>query len=493
MSASFMIVSQPLRGLDGPIELIGDGILQALPIPVFTFMLQVLQQSAKPVLLASVVGGIVLVGGLLGMLVPGVLRVGNARTLPWRIAKLASGIWAPLVIVIIVIASYGTAVPIPTGRLIRLALFLGVDMLVFAAAIHATAPHVAQLLTKPSTRVDDDSPALDSGRRQLLKAAGGGLIVAANLLYIGAYIRSATGATSARRRGVIPDPVTPVGEFYVISKNFSDPRVDADNWTLEITGLIDRPTSLSYVDLLQLPGQMQLTTLTCISNQVGGDLISNGAWEGVALADLLIAAGMRSGAIKIAIYAHDGYTESLPLSKALDRSTMLVHSMNGAPLNTRHGFPARLIVPGKYGIKNVKWIRRIEVVAGDFRGFWQQRGWTDDATIQTMSRIDAPASRSIVNRGAVEVGGVAYAGDRGIELVEWSSDGGHTWSDADSIEQIAPFSWVIWRSTWNPTERGSHKLVVRATDGTGEVQPTTRRPPIPDGVHGLHHIDVGVA
>ena len=170
---------------------------------------------------------------------------------------------------------------------------------------------------------------------------------------------------------------------------------------------------------------------------------------------------------ELALYADDGYTESLPLSKALEPTTMLAYLMNDEPLSRRHGFPARLIVPGKYGIKNVKWLTRIDLVASDFKGYWQQRGWTDDATIQTMSRFDVPGARAIVPFGPGRTRRVSRLPViEEFENVEISADG-DTWQAVDSIERIAPLSWVIWRFTWNPPDSGTYTLRVRAIDGTG--------------------------
>ena len=170
---------------------------------------------------------------------------------------------------------------------------------------------------------------------------------------------------------------------------------------------------------------------------------------------------------------------------------MLAYLMNDKPLPKRHGYPARLIVPGKYGIKNVKWLTRIDLVASDFKGYWQQRGWTDDGTIQTMSRFDVPGARAIVPFGPIDLAGIAFAGDRGISAVEISDDG-ETWKPVDTIERVAPLSWAIWRFTWNPPKSGTYTLRVRATDGTGAVQTSSRRSPTPEGATGYHKLDIGV-
>jgi DMSO/TMAO reductase YedYZ molybdopterin-dependent catalytic subunit len=309
---------------------------------------------------------------------------------------------------------------------------------------------------------------------------------------VGRFVGGVWGGAGGDRAAT-SSPITPNDDFYLISKNFLDPTVDEDDWRLEISGLVTTPRKLTYADLLALPAVEQLTTLTCISNEVGGDLISNAKWTGVRLADLLELAGIGPAVADVALFAADGYSESIPLSKALEPTTILAHRMNDERLPSRHGFPARLVVPGRYGIKNVKWLRRIELVAGDFRGYWQQRGWTDDATIQTMSRFDVPRSRDVVSFGPVDLAGIAFAGDRGISRVQISFDDGSTWRDADTLERIGPLSWVIWRSTWNPPGRGAYRLRIRAIDGAGEVQRSERRKPIPDGATGYHRIDLGVA
>jgi hypothetical protein len=240
-----------------------------------------------------------------------------------------------------------------------------------------------------------------------------------------------------------------------------------------------------------MPSQQQMATLTCISNEVGGDLISNAEWTGIRLAELLAKAIVQSTASEVVLYAKDGYTESFPLSKALAPTTMLVYLMNGVSLPKRHGFPARLIVPGKYGIKNVKWLTKIELTAGDYKGYWQQRGWTEDATIKTISRFDVPESRSIVPLGPIELGGVAFAGDRGISQVEISVDNAD-WQAVDELTAVSPLSWSLWRSTWNPPSSGTFSLRVRATDGAGAVQSADKAKPIPTGASGYHKISIGV-
>jgi hypothetical protein len=474
-----MLLARSLTGEPSMIEVLGEAVIQTMPVAAFAIFLQTLQQAAKPLLVASIMTGFVLAGGGLGQQVRGAAHEYRWIRRVRGALLLAVGLWVPSSIIAVVITSFGAAVPLETNHLLRLIVALAGQSLVYALALFGLYPVVASALTQTSTRVDDgvDAPAADPGRRRLLAALGVGTLAIGSLGYTGRFVLGIRGGAIGGRRGGIPEAITPTGEFYVISKNFVDPRVEHDEWRLDITGLVELPQRLSFVDLAALPAQEQVTTLTCISNTVGGDLISNARWTGVPLAQLLDLARLKPGATEVVLYAHDGYTESLPLAKALESTTLLVYLMNGEPLPTRHGYPARLIVPGKYGIKNVKWLRRIDVIAGDYRGFWQQRGWTDDATIQTQSRIDVPDSRSILALVPHEIGGIAFAGDRGIRQVEWSADGGALWQPADSLEEVGPLAWVIWRSTWNPERPGSYRLLVRATDGGGRCRrPRAARP-----------------
>lgn len=232
-----------------------------------------------------------------------------------------------------------------------------------------------------------------------------------------------------------------------------------------------------------LPSVEQYATLACISNEVGGDLIGNALWRGVRLKDLLERAALKEGTVDIALKASDDYTDSIPLDRAMNESTILVYEMNGEPLAPAHGFPLRLIVPGIYGMKNVKWITRIEAVNYDLKGYWQRRGWNDRAEYKTMSRIDAPDSAV---SGDTTIAGIAFAGDRGISKVEVSTDGGKSWEEAEIKPPLSPITWALWHKRWAPGNPGKHKIVVRATDGSGTTQTAQYAPPAPDGSSGYH-------
>jgi DMSO/TMAO reductase YedYZ molybdopterin-dependent catalytic subunit len=275
--------------------------------------------------------------------------------------------------------------------------------------------------------------------------------------------------------------VTPAKDFYLVSKNAFDPEVDATRWRLEIAGMVETPMTLTYADLKSLPAAEQYATLCCISNEVGGDLIGNALWRGVRLKDLLQKAGLRPGVVDIALRASDDYLDSIPLERAMQDGTLLVYEMNGEPLTPAHGFPLRLLVPGIYGMKNVKWITRLEAIDYDLKGYWQRRGWDDRAEYKTMSRIDAPAGKV---KGEASIAGIAFAGDRGVSKVEVSTDGGATWELAAIKPALSAFTWVLWQKRWTPQMAGKHRLIVRATDGRGSLQTPQYAPPEPSGSSG---------
>ncbi len=281
---------------------------------------------------------------------------------------------------------------------------------------------------------------------------------------------------------LVPE-VTPVENFYITTKNIIDPTVDGGSWSLTFKGLVDNPYTVTLEDVMALPSQERTETLACISNSVGGSLISNGKWKGVDFAEMLKKAGPKANATEVVMTAADGYTDSIPLEVALNNGCMLAYEMNGAALVTKHGYPTRLLVPNIYGMKNVKWITEVELTSSDFRGYWELQGWSDTAEYQTMSRIDYPDIR--LPSGPVYIGGVAFAGSRGIQRVEVSTDGGQTWGDANLRASLGKDAWTQWTYPWIATS-GEHKLVVRATDGTGQVQTSNSQDTYPDGATGWH-------
>ncbi len=288
--------------------------------------------------------------------------------------------------------------------------------------------------------------------------------------------------------------ITSNDQFYIVSKNlFADPTVASGSWHLTVNGVVDHPFTLTYQQLLALPMQKQYESMMCISNEVGGEYMSNALWEGVPLKDLLTRAGVQKGAIKVIFYAVDDYSDSIHLEKALEPTTLLAVHMNGATLPQGHGFPVRVLVPGIYGMKHCKWLTRIEVVADDYQGYWQQRGWSDAAPIRLTARIDTPLISANVQANQITaISGVAFSGNKGISEVDVSLDGGTTWHSATLERPLSDLTWVRWQYPWQPTTRGTYTLVVRAIDLEGNVQDPNPAPPAPDGSSGYDSFDISV-
>ena len=260
-----------------------------------------------------------------------------------------------------------------------------------------------------------------------------------------------------------------------------------------------------FRSLLALPAIEEYATLECVSNKVGGDLMSTALWKGPRLSDVLSRAGVGSGADYLVFRCRDGYDVGIPLDRALMDGTILAYEMNGAQLPVDHGYPVRAVVPGLYGMMNAKWITEIELVSGVYEGFWQRRGWENDAHYQTGSTIvtpgdsllrdkfPIPSSMTAIAGSMIGVAGVAFAGDRGITKVEVSTDGGNSWEVASLQDPLSQYTWVFWKYDWNPPANGSYKLMVRATDGAGNVQVATMTDPYPNGATGYQAVDVSVS
>lgn len=332
-------------------------------------------------------------------------------------------------------------------------------------------------------------------RRQALSIVGAGAVA------YGAYRFFGNAGMAARDVSWPPGlsaPFTNADVFYTVSKNkFFDPDLDQARWSLEINGLVGTPVSLTLTDLRAMPLAESAVTLACISNGVPARAIGNARWNGVRLRDVLErAGGVDSSAVDLVWIGADNYTDSIPIAKALDPETLLVWGMNGEPLPRAHGAPLRAIVPGIYGMKNAKWIEAIEVIDGDHQGYWQRQGWSDAAPYVTLSRFDVPrAGDRLVVGQSVTLGGIAFAGDRGVGRVEVgvgppdAPSAPTLWMDADLQPSLGASAWRLWTCPFTPTA-GRWRFTVRATDGRGDVQPEARRGNFPSGAHGWHHVDV---
>ena len=284
----------------------------------------------------------------------------------------------------------------------------------------------------------------------------------------------------------LPTEVTSAEEHYVVDINLIKPSVDADDWNLRVFGEVDEELTLTFDELQErFEIAEEYSVMTCISNEVGGNLIGTSLWGGVRLRDVLDTAGAGDGVVDLILRGADGYSDSIPLDVAMNEHVLIAVSQNGEPLTQAHGFPCRLRVPAIYGMKNVKWLESIELVSRDYQGYWMERGWSDTAIVKTESRIDVLGDDGSANVGEdTWIAGVAWAGERGISKVEVSTDGGQTWDEAMLKDPINERMWRFWAYRWTPANEGDVKVVCRATDGDGAVQTMRETEPHPSGASG---------
>jgi DMSO/TMAO reductase YedYZ molybdopterin-dependent catalytic subunit len=289
--------------------------------------------------------------------------------------------------------------------------------------------------------------------------------------------------------------VTPNADFYRIDTALQVPSVDSSKWSLKITGMVEDEIEITFDELLALPLQERLITLTCVSNEVGGDLIGNALWLGYPIRELLARAKPAAGADMVLSTSQDGFTASTPLEVLTDDGVdaLLAVGMNGEPLPLEHGFPVRMVVPGLYGyVSATKWVTSLKVTTfAEDQGYWTSRGWTARGPIKLSSRIDTPRVDATVAAGTVAIAGVAWAQNVGIAAVDVRIDGGD-WRSATLAKTVTVDSWLQWSYAWEATS-GSHEVQVRATNLDGEVQTSTEAPPAPDGSSGLHTVTVRVS
>ena len=286
---------------------------------------------------------------------------------------------------------------------------------------------------------------------------------------------------------------TPTDEFYRIDTALLIPQVDPATWTLRVHGMVEEEIEITFDELLAEDLVEAWVTLTCVSNEVGGDLVGNAKWLGLPVREVLARAKPLPGADMVLSRSVDGFTASTPLEVLTDnRDALLAVAMNDQPLPLKHGFPVRMVVPGLYGyVSATKWVTELKVTTfADDLAYWTTRGWTERGPIKTASRIDVPRASSNLTAGTIAVGGVAWAQHVGVSAVEIQVDD-EDWQPATLADEASTDTWRQWSYQWTASS-GEHTLRVRATDASGTVQTSTPAPPAPDGASGWHEVTVTV-
>ncbi len=389
-----------------------------------------------------------------------------------------------------VLGTHYGGLPIEAARMVTL-LGLALSFLAFERALVLGFHFLTRRDSHVTGAPNEFSPPI--GRRAFLLGTfglvftGGAVAIGRRLFRIATFSYDGTQYKGAEVR-----PITPNDQFYCVTKNVVDPRVNEGLWHLEVSGLVQNPRTYRIHDFRSMTMTDQETTLMCISNGLDAGLMSNAVWRGIPMADLLAGAAPLRGGARVKMHGVDNYTDTIPLEKAMEPTTLIAFKMNGQALPHRHGFPARAIVPGYFGEKHVKWLTRIEVAGENAKGFYETQGWGPDFIVPTRSRIDVPANGSwlkLADAGkGVPVKGVAFGGDRGISRVEVSFDDGDSWEEAKITYPGTKLTWVLWSYLWKPDETGDHAVMVRATDGEGDLQEFEENREFTSGITGFHKI-----
>jgi DMSO/TMAO reductase YedYZ molybdopterin-dependent catalytic subunit len=477
-----------------PVLAVGQAAIDLTPSPVKNWAVSNFGSNDKTVLLTGIYVVLFLFAALIGYLTVRIgLRYGLAGLAAFAGLGLAAALTRP-------VASPSYALP----TLVAAAAGAG-TLYLLVRSLTPAGPDRSRILVGP--------PPQGQPRRQFLAASGvavagaavGGLV--ARELTIGKNVTAARNSVRFPRPTLAAMPlppktdlsipglspfVTPNGAFYRVDTALFLPQVDPSSWTLRIHGMVRKPVTLTFDELLRRPLIEDWLTLCCVSNPVGGPYIGNAKWLGAPLAALIREARPLPGAEQLLCTSVDGFTSGTPLPVVLDgRDALVAVAMNGSALPVEHGFPARLVVPGLYGyVSACKWVTDIEVTTWSADAYWVQRGWSQQGPVKTESRIDVPAGGSTVKAGQVAVAGVAWAQHKGIEAVEVQVDNG-PWQEATLAAVPGIDTWRQWVWYWNATS-GSHIIQARATDKTGYTQTSQVATVEPNGATGYPSVNVTV-
>ena len=484
-TAAGHLVAALLVPASSPVLAVGTTVINLTPTPVKVWAVRELGSADKPVLIGSVLLGTLLLAGVAGILASRRFAVGAT------------------LLVVLVAAAGASALVQPAAGVLD-----AVPAVITALVGLATLAYLLRGVSRGAGSRDQVMPS----RRGFLLGAGAVAGAALVLAGTGQWIVRARSRISdlalpkpSRPLAALPPGleqqydgisafVTPRTDFYRVDTNLTVPVVDVDSWSLTVDGDVTRTVRLSFDELAGMDVVERDITMTCVSNEVGGNLVGSARWLGVPLKDVLDLAGIGSGADQILSTAVDGFTISTPLEVALDgRNALVVFGMNGEPLPREHGFPVRLVTPGIYGfVGSTKWLERLTLTTYAAReAYWTRRKWAKDSPIKLSSRVDTPRPLSTVRAGRSVIGGVAWAQPDGVAKVEVRLDGGD-WREARLGPSAGVEYWRQWYLPWD-ARAGSHQVAVRATNRKGETQVSERATPFPAGSSGIQEVVVNVA
>ena len=501
------VVTGLYRGASSPILPVGQEVIDATPRSVREWAIETFGTADKAVLVVGTLFSLAVIGSIVGILaVKG--RIMAAYIVTAVVGLI--GVWAVLERPA---PTLGKLLPPITGTVASMAVLWylagrpreqagrvaldgdvagGDDRRTFVQAA-ATVGFVAALaavvgrLLKGRFDVDDERaglelpPPSDTAAPVVTVPAGGAPEVA-----------GAGDPTDFGIDGVTPW-VVPNADFYRIDTALAVPQVPKDSWSLHIHGMVDREITLTFADLLRRPMIERYVTLSCVSNEVGGDLVGNALFQGARFKDVIDEAGVQPGATQVVSRSIDGWSCGSPTSVIMDgRDAMIAIAMNGEPLPPEHGYPVRLVVPGLYGyVSATKWVTEIELTRWeDFDAYWIPRGWAKEGPVKTMARIDRPRRKKSYGAnadGVIDIAGLAWAVHRGISKVEVSIDEGE-WRECELARVPSDDTWRQWRYRWSGAQAGDHDVRARAYDGAGEPQPEQPKSVAPDGAQGYHQV-----
>lgn len=496
------LVAGLFKSLSSPIISVGDKAIDLVPVPLKDFAISTFGTRDKEALLAGIGAAIVVFAAIVGMAAARKRAVGVAGLVAFGSLGATAAVSGRT-------GTLSDAIP----SVVAAAVAIGA-LLVLIALLHRSIEPTQAVHGVHGEEIAPSNQGRLSRRGFLLGSAT--IATAAGLLGgLGRTLQSASGAVASRARSLVAKPkvslptassaisaeallvanpfFTPNKDFYRIDTALVVPKIDANSWKLTVKGMVGEERTYTYDDLLNRDLVERDITLTCVSNEVGGILMGTARWVGVPLRELLDEARADADATQIVGRSVDGWTSGFPVSAAMDRDAIVALTMNGEPLPFRHGFPARLVVPGLYGyVSATKWLAEIELTTMEaFDSYWVPRGYAKEAPIKMASRIDVPRGLATIPAGPAAIAGVAWSQTVGIAKVELSIDSGE-WFEADLAEAQSKDTWRQWSYKWDaPT--GRHDIAVRATDANGKLQIEERTAPLPNGATGWHSIIVLVS